>query len=165
MLSPTIPHPGYTRAKWGFDNIKYEIFTLVVKCPCFPPCLCNGIEFLHVKTLPLGQLVGIKCHCSAPLYPGWGIVGLNIDRCIRRKTRASRKADRQFRTCIYRPSGSCHSAQQLLASSLSFYLCMHICTLTKSQVSEALHSYTRDATISLAITPLLGQRLREDAIT
>ena len=40
---------------------------------------------------------------------------------------------------IYRPSGSCHSAQQLLASRLSFYLRMHICTLSKSQVSEAPH--------------------------
>ena len=37
------------------------------------------------------------------------------------------------------PSGSCHSAQQLLASSLSFYLRMYICMLTKSQVSEAPH--------------------------
>ena len=38
---------------------------------------------MHVKTLPLGQLVGIKSPCIAPLYPGWGIVGLNIDRCIK----------------------------------------------------------------------------------
>ena len=42
-------------------------------------------------------------------------------------------------TSIYQPSGSCRSAQQLLASSLSFYLRMYICTLSKSQVSEALH--------------------------
>ena len=53
---------------------------------------------------------------------------------IRRKTRASRKTDWQLCTGIYRLSGSCHSAQQLLASSLSFYLCMYICTLGKSLV-------------------------------
>ena len=42
-------------------------------------------------------------------------------------------------TSIHQPSGSCHSAQQLLASSLSFYLRMYICTLSESQVYEALH--------------------------
>ena len=51
---------------------------LVVKCLCFP-CLCYGIwQFwisVHVKTLPLGQLVGIKSPCIVPLYPGWRIVG------------------------------------------------------------------------------------------
>ena len=52
---------------------------------------------------------------------------------------ASRKADRQLCTGIYQPPGNCQSAQQLLASSLSFYLCMYICTLSKSQVSEAPH--------------------------
>ena len=59
---------------------------------------------------------------------------------IRRlKTRASQKADRQLCTGICRPSGSCYSAQQLLASSFSFYQRMYICTLSNSQVSEAPH--------------------------
>ena len=56
---------------------------------------------------------------------------------IRRKTRASRtwrKADRQLRIGI-----SPQVAQQLLSSSLSFYLRIYICTLSKLQVSEALH--------------------------
>ena len=59
---------------------------------------------------------------------------------IERKTRASRKTDRQLCTGIYRPSGTC-SCQQLLASSLSFYLRMSICTptLCKPQVSEVPH--------------------------
>ena len=86
MLSPTIPHPGYTRAKWGFDNIKYEIPTPLGTPCCQMPLLrllmLWDLTILHVKTLPLGQLVGIKSPCIAPLYPRWGIVGLNIDRCI-----------------------------------------------------------------------------------
>ena len=59
----------------------------------------------------------------------------------RRKTRASQTCRKPIDNCtgIYQPSGSCHSAQQLLASSLSFYLHMYICTLSKSQVSEVLH--------------------------
>ena len=55
---------------------------------------------------------------------------------IRRKTCASRKTDWQLCTSIYRPLGSCHCAQQLLANSLSFYLRMYIC---KSQVSKVPH--------------------------
>ena len=58
---------------------------------------------------------------------------------IRRKTCASRKTDWQLCTGIYRLSGSCHSAQQLLASSLSLYLRMYICTLSKSLVYESPH--------------------------
>ena len=58
---------------------------------------------------------------------------------IRRKIRASRKTDWQLCTGIYRLSGSCHSAQQLLASSVSLYLHMYICTLSKSLVYESPH--------------------------
>ena len=56
---------------------------------------------------------------------------------IRRKTCVSQKADRQLRKGIYRHSGSCHSAQQLIASSLSLYLRMYICTVSEPKVSEA----------------------------
>ena len=53
--------------------------------------------------------------------------------------RVSRKTDGQLCTDIYWPSGSCHGPQQLLASSLSFYLCMYICTLSEPEVSEVPH--------------------------
>jgi len=52
---------------------------------------------------------------------------------------ASRKANRQLCKGIYRHSGSCHSAQQLTASSLSLYLRMYICTVNEPKVSEAPH--------------------------
>ena len=45
---------------------------------------------------------------------------------IRRKTRVSRKANQQLCTGGYLPSGSCHSAQQLVASSLTFYRCISV---------------------------------------
>ena len=45
---------------------------------------------------------------------------------IRRKCMQVGKPDRQVSKGIYRPSGSYHSAQQLLASSISFYLHMYI---------------------------------------
>ena len=100
MSSPTIPHPGYTRAKWGFDNIKYEIPTPLGTPCCQMPLLrllmLWDLTILHVKTLPLGQLVGIKSPCIAPLYPRWGIVGLNIDRCIS----GQQKLERQIITQV-----------------------------------------------------------------
>ena len=55
---------------------------------------------------------------------------------IRRKTCVSRKADRQLCKDIYRHSGSCQSAQQLIASSLSLYLRMYFCTVSELKVSE-----------------------------
>jgi len=74
---------------------------------------------------------------------------------------SGRKTNRQLCTGICRPSGSCHSAQQLLASSLSFYLRMHICTLSKSQVSEAVHvANFRSYMTSFALIPLSHQRAR-----
>ena len=36
-------------------------------------------------------------------------------------------------TTVYRASGSCNSAQQLQASSITFYLHKYICTLSKPQ--------------------------------
>ena len=69
---------------------------------------------------------------------------------IRRKTCASSKANWQLCTGIYLPSGSCHSAQQPLASSLSFYLCMSTCTLASWKF---LRCYT-----SQIFPPLCTQR-------
>ena len=66
--------------------------------------------------------------------------GVQINRgFVRSATHASRIADQQLCTGICWPSGSCHSAQQLLASSLSFYQRMYICTLSKLQASEVPH--------------------------
>ena len=68
------------------------------------------------------------------------VTNRGLYKVIERKTCASRKTDRQLCTGIYRPSGTC-SCQQLLASSLSFYLHMSICTLTlcEPQVTEVPH--------------------------
>ena len=66
------------------------------------------------------------------------------------------KADRQLCTGIYLLAlVSCHnSAQQLLASTLSFYLHMHIFTLCNLQVSESytLHNFPFVPDISRTIT-------------
>ena len=51
---------------------------------------------------------------------------------LRRKMSASRKVDHQLCMGTYLPSG----AQQLVASSLSSYVRMYICTLCELQVSE-----------------------------
>ena len=60
-------------------------------------------------------------------------------RCAQNKKRGtSQKANCQLGSS-YRPSSSFRSAQELLAGSLSFYLCMYICTLGKLQGSELLH--------------------------
>ena len=63
---------------------------------------------------------------------------------IRRKTGASQKADRQLSTGICQPSSSCcHSAPQLLASSLSFYLRMYNLYAKRAAVSDChtLHNF------------------------
>ena len=52
---------------------------------------------------------------------------------ISRKMRETRKANQQLCTGTYQPSDS---AQQLLASSLSFYLRTYICTLSNSKACE-----------------------------
>ena len=54
-----------------------------------------------------------------------------------------RPIDNFVRVFIGHQVAATGSAQQLLASSLSFYLCMYICILSKSQVSEmhTLHNF------------------------
>ena len=60
----------------------------------------------------------------------------DLYKVIRRKTRESRKIDWELCTGIYRLSAIVHSN---LASSLSLYLRMYICTLSKSLVYESPH--------------------------
>jgi len=48
------------------------------------------------------------------------------------------RTDRQLCTGIYRPSGSCHSAQQPLENSLSFHLCIYVYLYAK-QVASSPH--------------------------
>ena len=52
------------------------------------------------------------------------------------------RANRDRSTTLYWPSGSCHSAHQLLESSLSFYLRMYICTLSESQEEQGANFVT-----------------------
>ena len=54
----------------------------------------------------------------------------------------------QFCTGTYLPSDSCHSAQQLVASSLSFCLRMYICTLSESQAKFLRHHKLPQFTIA-----------------
>ena len=49
---------------------------------------------------------------------------------------ASWKANWRLCSGLYLPLGSCLSQQQLVASSLSFYLYMYICMLSKPQVTD-----------------------------
>ena len=53
--------------------------------------------------------------------------GVRIEEVIGRKMHASQKADRQLCKGIYWPSGSCHSAQQLVQVALaSIYVCISV---------------------------------------
>ena len=71
MLSPTIPHPGYTRAKWGFDNIKYEIPT-----PLGTPC-CQMPLLPLLMLWDLTILNFCACQNSTPGAIGWRQISLH----------------------------------------------------------------------------------------
>ena len=55
MLSPTIPHPGYTRAKWGFDIIKCKIPT-PLGTPCCQMTLSSLVHAMGFDIFPPMQI-------------------------------------------------------------------------------------------------------------
>ena len=75
MLSPAIPHLGYTRAKWEFDNIECKIPNPLCTphCQIPPSSLVDAMDliFCACQHPPLGQLVGTKSPCIAPIYIAW----------------------------------------------------------------------------------------------
>ena len=90
--------------------------------------------------------------------PRNGVV--RIEELIRRKAHGCQKADRQLCTGINVPSGSCHSAQQLVQVALaseSFYV-LYICMLSNLQVLRChkLHNLPIAHNISrtVALMPL-----------
>ena len=82
---------------------------------------------------------------------------------------ASWKANWRLCSGLYPPLGSCClSQQQLVASSLSFYLYMYICTLSKPQVTDmsqvAQFSYmyfTHRTSVALIHVPLSQVNIKE----
>ena len=82
---------------------------------------------------------------------------------------ASWKANWRLCSGLYLPLGSCClNQQQLVASSLSFYLYMYICTLSKPQVTDmsqvAQFSYmyfTHKTSVALIHVPLSQVNIKE----
>ena len=91
MLSSTIPHPGYIKAMQGDLT--------VTNCPRGGVLMCRNLNFVKSHSINKGRQRHLTMRCaqgggdilSNPhlVNPGWGVVGLNIDRCISSEILAS----------------------------------------------------------------------------
>ena len=87
------------------------------------------VVIIRIISILASQIVRVRKLLNIPRNGG-----KRINRgVIRKKMRASWKPNRQLCTDIYRPLGSCHSAQQLQASTITFYIHNYICTVSKPQ--------------------------------